>query len=90
MKIKNMNILETLTLDTTYEHLASLYGKNTINDYFEWIGDNYHNFNMNGYGDMSNTLGVIEDIYGMYLLDITNWKEYQILCETNFFDDLAD
>lgn len=81
------NILETLTLDTTYDHLASLFGKNTINDYFEWIGDNYHKFNMYAYGDMSNTLGVIEDMYGMYLLDITNWEEYMIVNATDFYDE---
>jgi hypothetical protein len=81
------NILETLTLDTTYDHLASLFGEEDIYNYICWIGRNYHLFNMNAYGDMSNTLGVIEDMYGMYLLDITNWEEYMIVNSTDFYDE---
>jgi hypothetical protein len=42
---------------------------------------------MNAYGDMSNTLGVIEDMYGMYLLDITNWEEYMIVNSSDFYDE---
>lgn len=79
---QGINFLETLTLDTTYNHLVSLFGDEKIYDYISWIGINYHKFNMYGYDDMSNTLGLIEDMYGMFLLDIKCWEEYMILNAT--------
>jgi hypothetical protein len=76
-KKKDMNdILEALTLDSTYEHLVSCFGEDDIDEYFDWLYKNWRKIDMTGYGDISCTDGVIEDMYGMFLLDTPNYQQY--------------
>ena len=76
-------ILEALTLDSTYDHLTSLFGMKDIYPFYDWIVENYKVIDLADYDEVNNTLGLIEDMFGMYLMDITNWEVYMTINSTD-------
>ena len=77
-------ILDYLTLNTTHDHLTSLYGDVTdVNNYYYWIVANWHilkeTMKSHPYvvdGVCINPVGLIEDMFGMYLVKMTDWNDY--------------
>ena len=85
--IKN-KIIGTLSLDSTYDHLTSLFGDD-VTQYIDWVCDNLIRLDLTGYdlerlkliksGDADALLGLVEDMFGMYLMNLTKWNDYEII-----------
>lgn len=81
-------LLEALTLDSTQEHLVSLFGDEFIDDYYLWISENYNTIDLTGYDDFENTLGLAEDTFSMFLCDTKSYNDYLENWGSAYDDDL--
>jgi hypothetical protein len=75
-QLKN-KITTELVQPATVKHLKDLFGIDETLDYMYWLRYNIDDINLAGYCfENFSTLGLIEDMSGLYFMRETNWQNY--------------
>jgi len=76
-KVLKKKIIDGVENEETLNHLKSLFGDDDIENFVDWVYNNLLKIKMDGDYQFYNPLGLIEDVYTMFLLDVYKWSECQ-------------
>jgi hypothetical protein len=87
MKIeKNISSKVLIYLDGDLTSLINSLGEETTNEYVDWVFNNFLRIDMSEYITTYPDFtieGMVEDMSGMFMLDMFSWTEYRIFNEEN-------